>query len=252
MNRSRVYARLWHGLLAAVVVGSLLTQIVLTAQGSPGPDGVVEPVVTRFVRLFSFFTIQSNILLLIVTVTLAVNPERDGRLWRVIRLDAMLGIIITGLVYATVLAGTTNPTGAGWWSNLGFHYVAPWWALLGWLLFGPRARMDGRTLGWTVVWPVLWIGYTFAHGAVTDWYPYPFASVTEIGYGAAIRNMAFVVLIAVLFGVTLWGLDRRLPGGRVVAPVRVSEAHPGKTEECADPSGAGGASIASSGSERQR
>jgi lysylphosphatidylglycerol synthetase-like protein (DUF2156 family) len=195
-----------------VVLGSLVTQIALTAQGSPGPDGVVQPVITRFVRLFSYFTIQSNILLLIVSVTLARNPDRDGRLWRVIRLDAVLGIIITGLVYATVLAGTSNPSGAGWWSNLGFHYVAPWWALLGWLLFGPRSRMDRRTLCWAVLWPVTWIGYTFAHGAATGWYPYPFTSVTDLGHAAAVRNMVFVVVIAVLFAAILWGTDRRLSG----------------------------------------
>ena len=140
VNGSRVPARLAHGLLAAVVLASLVTQTVLTAQGAPDAAGVVQPAVTRFIRLFSYFTIQSNILLLIVSVTLAVNPDRDGRLWRVVRLDAVLGIIITGLVYATVLAGAAHPTGAGWWSNLGFHYVAPWWALLGWLLFGPRSR----------------------------------------------------------------------------------------------------------------
>ena len=209
-------SRVWHGTLVLVVLASLIIQIVLTAQGTPGPDGVVPPAPTRFVRLFSYFTIQSNLLLLVVAVTLTLDPARDGRVWRVIRLDAVLGMIITGLVYATVLAGTANPTGAGWWSNLGFHYVAPWWALLGWLLFGPRSRMDGRTLAWAVLWPVLWIGYTFAHGAVTDWYPYPFASVTEIGYAAAVRNMAFIVVIAVLFGALLWVLDRLLSRRRGV------------------------------------
>ncbi|GAA4960242.1 Pr6Pr family membrane protein [Actinoplanes utahensis] len=206
-------SRLWHGTLALIVCASLITQIVLTAQGTPGPDGVIEPVATRFVRLFSFFTIQSNILLLIVAVTLAVDPERDGRLWRVIRLDAVLGIIITGLVYATVLAGAANPTGAGWWSNLGFHYVAPWWALLGWLLFGPRSRMDGRTLAWAVIWPVTWLGYTLAHGAATGWYPYPFTDVSLWGYPAVLINLGVVVLIAILLGAVLRLLDTRLPAG---------------------------------------
>ncbi|MEV4277980.1 Pr6Pr family membrane protein [Actinoplanes xinjiangensis] len=218
MNGSRVYARLWHGLLAVVVLGSLVTQIALTAQGSPGPDGVVQPVITRFVRLFSYFTIQSNILLLIVSVTLARNPDRDGPLWRVIRLDAVLGIIITGLVYATVLAGTSNPSGAGWWSNLGFHYVAPWWALLGWLLFGPRSRMDRRTLCWAVLWPVTWIGYTFAHGAATDWYPYPFTDVTKLGSPAVLINLTAVVVITLLFGAVLRLLDPRLPSARPAEP----------------------------------
>jgi hypothetical protein len=213
VNGSRVYSRLWHGLLAAVVFGSLVTQILLTAQGLPDADGLVQPVVTRFVRLFSYFTIQSNILLLIVAVTLSLNPDRDGLLWRVVRLDAVLGMIITGVVYATVLAGTANPTGAGWWSNLGFHYVAPWWALLGWLIFGPRSRMDKRTLWWAGLWPVLWIAYTFAHGAVTDWYPYPFADVTQFGYPAVLVNLGAVVVLAALIAAVLRWLDTRLPAG---------------------------------------
>ncbi|GLW35068.1 Pr6Pr family membrane protein [Actinoplanes regularis] len=233
MNGSRVYARLWHGFLAVVVLGSLMTQLVLTTQGAPDADGLVQPAVTRFIRLLSYFTIQSNILLLIVATTLTLNPDRDGRLWRVIRLNAILGIIITGLVYATVLAGTAHPTGAGWWSNLGFHYIAPWWALLGWLLFGPRSRLDTRTLFLAAAWPVLWIGYTFAHGAATDWYPYPFADVTEIGYGAAARNMTFVVMIALLFGALLWGLDRRLSGRRAV-PSAPAPRSPERTSQDVD------------------
>jgi hypothetical protein len=252
VNGTRLHARLWHGLLAVVVFASLVTQIALTARGTPGPDGVVEPAVTRVVRLFSYFTIQSNILLLIASATLALNPERDGRLWRVIRLDAVLGIVITGLVYATVLAGAANPSGAGWWSNLGFHYVAPWWALAGWLLFGPRSRVDRRTLWWAVAWPVAWIGYTFAHGAATDWYPYPFTRVTDLGYGAAVRNMAFVVLIAVLFGAILWGLDRRLPGGRPVTSIPVPDPQRDELVEAADPGPADGTETSTAGVERPR
>jgi hypothetical protein len=95
--------------------------------------------------------------------------------------------------------------------NSGFHYFAPWWALLSWLAFGPRPRIDGRTLAWAVLWPMLWIGYTLAHWAVTDWYPYPFTDATQIGYVAAVRNLLVVVLIAVLLGAVLRLLDRRLP-----------------------------------------
>jgi hypothetical protein len=211
---SRTTARLWHCSLALVVLAALIIQLTLTARGEADASGVVQPAATRFIRLFSYFTIQSNILILIGALTLTANPDRDGRLWRVVRLDAMLGIVITGLVYATVLAGTVHPTGAGWWSNLGFHYIAPWWALLGWLVFGPRPRIDRHTLAWAVVWPVLWIGYTLAHGAATGWYPYPFTDVTVLGYAATLRNLSFIVLLAVVFAVLLRLLDQRLPAGR--------------------------------------
>ena len=203
----RIASRIWHGLLAAVVLAALITQIVLTARGDGG-----------FVRLFSYFTIQSNLLVLITAAAVAIDPARDGRLWRVLRLDALLGIMITGLVYATVLAGIVDLHGAAYWANLGFHYVAPWWALAGWLLFGPRPRIDRRTLAWAFVWPAGWIAYTFARGAATGWFPYPFTDATEIGYPAAALNMVVVVLIAALFAALLRLLDRRLP-----APARARE-----------------------------
>ncbi|BCY07824.1 Pr6Pr family membrane protein [Actinoplanes sp. L3-i22] len=208
-------SRVWHGTLALIVLASLITQIVLTATDTAPHAGplVVETVVTRFVRLFSFFTIQSNLLVLIATVGLARDSGRDGRVWRVIRLDALLGIVITGIVYSTILAGQVELHGAAYLADLGFHYIAPWAALLGWLLFGPRPRIDGRTLAWAAVWPTLWIGYTLAHGAVTDWYPYPFTDVADLGYPRVLINMSAVVLIAALLATGLRLLDPRLRFG---------------------------------------
>ncbi|GAA4602634.1 hypothetical protein BJY16_004313 [Actinoplanes octamycinicus] len=208
-------SRIWHGTLALIVLASLLTQIVLTATDSAPHAGppVDESAATRFVRLFSYFTIQSNLLVLIAAVGLARDPGRDGRIWRVIRLDALLGIVITGIVYSTILAGQVELHGAAYLANLGFHYLSPWVALLGWLLFGPRPRIDARTLAWAAVWPALWIGYTLAHGAVTDWYPYPFTDVTTLGYGQVLINLSMVVLIAMLLGTLLRVLDPRLRPG---------------------------------------
>jgi hypothetical protein len=204
----------WHGALALIVFASLITRITLTAIGS----GSEEPLFTRFERLFSYFTIQSNLLLLVATAALAVNPHRDGRLWRIVRLDALLGIVITGIVYSTILAGAVELHGAAWWADLGFHYIAPWAALLGWLLFGPHPRIDARTMTWAAVWPLLWIGYTLAHGAATNWYPYPFSNVTLHGYPTVLVNLGMVVVIALLLGAALRLLDPRLPAGSAAAP----------------------------------
>jgi hypothetical protein len=72
-----------------------------------------------------------------------------------------------------------------------------------------------------LIWPSLYIAYTLAHGAVSDWYPYPFIDVVELGYPTALRNgLGMVVLLA---GVaTLYRLaDRRLavtPGQLTARP----------------------------------
>jgi hypothetical protein len=148
---------------------------------------------------------------LVVATSLALHPARDGRVWRVLRLDALLGIVITGIVYATVLVGLVHHDGIEVWVNAGFHYIAPWATLLGWLLFGPRPRIDWQTMCWSALWPVLWIGYTLIRGAATGWYPYPFLDVTEHGYPTVLRNIAFVLLAAVLVALALKLVERLMP-----------------------------------------
>jgi hypothetical protein len=80
----------------------------------------------RLLRVASFFTIQSNVLLAVTSAQLGLSPARDGRVWRILRLDALVGIAATGVVYATVLARIHEPRG---WeqvvSNAIFHYGAP-------------------------------------------------------------------------------------------------------------------------------
>lgn len=205
-------ARVFWGVLAAVVVLSVLTEFgrslaganVLVPADDPGTG-------TRVVRFWSYFTIQSNVLLLLSVLPLVRDPEHDGRWWRPLRLSALLGIVVTGLVYAVVLAPTLHPTGLGAVTNAGLHYVAPPLALVGWLLLGPRPRATWATVGWAMVWPLAWIAYTLAHGAVSGWYPYPFLDVGELGYATALRNTGFVAVLAVVLLSLFRLLDRRLP-----------------------------------------
>jgi hypothetical protein len=207
--------RAWYAVLALVITATLITQIVLLVHGGTDVNTASSEarvgIVVRYVRLFSYFTVESNLLVLALAVSLVLDPVRDGRLWRVLHADALLGIAITGLVFGTVLAGQVQHHGIGTWVNAGFHYFAPAWAVVGWLLFGPRPRLDWATLGWLFAWPLLWIVYTFAHGAATGWYPYPFLNAHTHGYGVALRNTAAVVVLALIIAAVVRFLDQRLP-----------------------------------------
>lgn len=199
--RSPTVSRVWHGVLVLVVLASLVTQIVLLVRGDVGSTAAA------LVQMFSFFTVQSNVLVLVAASTLVLDPARDGRFWRVLRLDALLGITVTGVVFGAVLAPMLHPTGIDWWVNAGFHYVSPVMAFVGWLLFGPRPRIDRATFGWAFGWPLAWIAYTFVRGAVVDWYPYPFLDVGEIGYPDALRNTGFIVVGSVVLLLLLRWFD---------------------------------------------
>jgi len=149
-----VRSRRWHGTLALVALLALLLQLWIASR-VPGHPHLTEPgriaggsAIERLIRVASFFTIQSNVLSMIVAAQLARNPQRDGPVWRVLHLDALLGIAVTGIVYATVLAPIHEPK--GWQetsTNAVVHYVMPIGMVLGWLLFGPRPRIELRVIG---------------------------------------------------------------------------------------------------------
>lgn len=197
-------ARWWHAATAAVSGAALLLQLVIIV----AKDN--DTVLIRLVRLFSYFTIQSNLIVTVVALTLFVRPDRDGPVWRVARLASLACITVTGVVYVTVLRGLYELTPAERVADTGLHYLTPLLVVVGWVLFGPRPRIDVRTIGITLGFPVLWLGYTLARGELTGEYPYPFLDVADLGYAVATVNCVLVaaVFLAVCGGYLL--LDRRL------------------------------------------
>ncbi len=208
-------ARFLHLLVAVLALGGFAIELVVAITGGPG---LAPTHAERIVRLFSFFTIQSNLLIGGVSLALAVNPRRDGPVFRVLRLDALLCITVTGIVYNTMLRGIVELTGAGVVSNSMLHVLAPLFAVVVWLWVGPRPRVTTQAVWWSVVYPIVWLVYTFVRGAATGWYPYPFLDVNVLGYAGALTNAA---IIAVVFLVLAWGVrwaDVRLPDTDRSAP----------------------------------
>lgn len=196
-----------------MILASLAIQLVLIfTGGADANSGEVEGSVgVRLWRLFSFFTIQSNLIVLAAALVLAWRPSYDSPRWRVLRLDSLLGIVITGLVFAIVLAPKVHLTGAALAATIGFHYISPWATLAAWLVFGPRPRLTWTTITAAFAWPIAWLLYIFIQGTFTNWYPYPFLDATEIGLPAALRNAFFVLVLGALIALAFKALDHKLP-----------------------------------------
>ncbi|MCZ2813372.1 Pr6Pr family membrane protein [Modestobacter sp. VKM Ac-2979] len=204
----RQIARGYWAVLALVVAACLATSLTRTVLEAAGGRTTT---VTEVVRWLSLFTVGSNVLVLAAATTLALDPVRSGRLWRVLMLDALLAITVTGLVFSVLLSPTVDPTGVTVWTNLVLHYLSPLAMVVGWLVFGPRPRITGGTVAWAMLFPVAWIGWTMWHGARSRWYPYFFLDARDLGLAIALRNTAFVVLLALAFLLVYWAADRWLP-----------------------------------------
>ncbi len=201
-------ARLLHGIVALAAAGGIGLELAAAIVHGPG---AAPTQLERFVRLFSYFTIDSNLLVGGVSALLCLRPAHDGALFRVLRLTALLCIAVTGIVFHTLLTGLRELTPSGELANFLLHTVTPLGAVLGWLLVGPRPRTDRGTIGRAVLLPLAWIVYTFVRGAFVDWYPYPFMDVSRIGLARAVLNSAAVAAVFLVLAFGLRWLEQRLP-----------------------------------------
>ncbi|MBD9480813.1 Pr6Pr family membrane protein [Pseudoxanthomonas sp. PXM02] len=210
--------RIWNLILAVAIAATVIAQLVLLLAGgadvNTAPSAAPVPLPTRLLRFFSYFTVQSNLLVLAAAITLVIDPQRDGKFWRVLRLDGLLGIAVTGVVSATLLAGLIHPVGIGVWINAGFHQFSPVWTLVGWLLLGPRPRVDMGTIALAFIWPTAWLAYTMVHGALTGWYPYPFLNADKLGYGQVSITLVVILAAALATAFAFHVLERWLPPSR--------------------------------------
>ena len=172
--------RTWHALVAALTAVALVGQTVITIDEGRS--------VANFV---SYFTIESNILVLVTSLLLVQRPDRGGTAFGVLRLASLTAITVTGLVYATVLAGNGSFEGAEWWYDKIFHYVVPVMTVVGFVALRPRTRLD-RTAMWALAFPVAWLAYTLVRAEVaepvfvltptaTAPVPYGFLDVADLG-----------------------------------------------------------------------
>jgi hypothetical protein len=209
--RYRPLARPWFGLVAGFALLGVVLQVAAAAFDA-GPYSIFASTWARVANVFAFFTVLSTLLVGIAHVLLAVHPDQDGRALRVVLLDAVVGIAVTGIVYNLVLAQTANPQGLHKVADVLCHMVTPLLAVAGWALFGPRGLVDRNVVLLAAAYPLAWLAFTLVRGAVIDWYPYPFVDVVAHGYARVAVNCLVVVLLFVGLGFGALALDRRLPG----------------------------------------
>jgi hypothetical protein len=220
-------ARLWHGLTALVAAFGLVAQLVLVIAGAQVLVGE-EPLSLgqRLLHFFSYFTVLSNGLVLAAALTLLRRPGRDGRVWRVLRLSGLTGIIVTGVVHWFFLRPLQDLTGWSYGVDKVLHVGVPLLALLGWAAFGPRPRINGRVFALSLIYPIAWLVYTMLMGAVTGWYPYPFLDVDQLGaFSVTVVCVALTGAICLVGGSLWWGDQKLRP-----APTEPTYAASGRLE----------------------
>ncbi len=155
-------------LVAALIAAAVVAQLVRTVGNAVDGHHDVATVVANFL---SFFTIDSNLISVVVLVIVGLQGLRSRAdttstfALDLVRACAATYMIVTGVVYNTLLRGIELPQGVTVpWSNEVLHVVAPLFMLIE-LLFGSSPpRLPWRAVGAILVFPLVWVVYTMVRG----------------------------------------------------------------------------------------
>ena len=188
--------------LIGAVIGwfAIITQLYLIIENR------VVSVPGTLLRFFSFFTIDTNILVaLCFTFIFLGSKSRLGQFFSKATTITALTVYITivGIVYNIILRSTWNPEGLVMVADELLHSVIPVLFILFWLFFTPIEGLKWDNAFPWLIFPIIYMTYAIVHGVITKFYPYPFIDVNELGYNKALLNAGAVLLVIFLLSLAL-------------------------------------------------
>lgn len=149
------------------------------------------------VRFFSYFTILTNLTIVICATTLLFFSKTFlGKFFNTTSTQTALTvyIIIVGIVYNLILRFLWQPQGLQYPVDEILHTVIPILFLFFWFFCVQKERLKYSQAFFWLIYPFTYLIYTLIHGAISDFYPYPFVDVSQLGYWRVVVNSCGLVL----------------------------------------------------------
>ena len=147
------------------------------------------------------FTIWSNLAAALLLGWVALHGKLDSR----IAFALATALAMVGIVYHLLLSADHHPVGWDWYTNQMHHTVVPLATVFWWLAFSGAKASGWRSLPVVIAVPVLYTGFALIVGAATDFYPYFFLDLPELGWPQLLLNVVGLGLVFMAFGALLMG-----------------------------------------------
>jgi hypothetical protein len=195
-------------LLVLVITGVMA----LTIQFDYAVTNTSIPFAERIIRFFSFFTIQSNLLVTVCAACLLIKPDsKAGLFFSAAKVQSALTvyIVVVGLVYNIVLRKLYHLVGWGRLANELLHVFIPVVFVIYWIIFVPKKQLTWNVFPW-LIYPLIYGIYVLIRGAFVDYYPYPFLNVLKIGYPMVTVSFGVLLILFLLMSLVLVAIGKLL------------------------------------------
>lgn len=199
-NTTKIKGEILLGIIFALELYALPVQFYLLLKGSE------FTFFSAAVRFFSFFTILTNTIVFLCSALLLFGGKCNMNSFfrKCTTITAItVYILIVGIVFNLLLRQIADLKGHHLIVSEIFHTVVPCLFFFYWLFFVSPQRISFKVILFWLIYPILYIIYTLLHGILTNFYPYPFIDVTQLGFKTAIVNGLFVLIAFVVLSIIL-------------------------------------------------
>ena len=185
---------------AALAIAAIVAQVVTLADA-----GRLD-----LVNFLSYFTIQSNLIgivvLLLMTLWWAPGHRPVWLEW--LRGAATVYLTVTFVVVILLLQNIDVGLQLAW-VDFVLHKLTPVVLVADWLLAPSTVRLTPRAaLSW-LAYPLAWLAYTMVRGPIANWYPYPFLDPAKGGYGQIAVTILVILAASALLCIAIAWLGNR-------------------------------------------
>lgn len=177
-----------------------------------GPNDITWEFLKYYTNLSNYFVFAVSVIVLTDNVKRVYAGEKEGYNRKIITLKFMttVMILVTFLVYISLLG---EPFTADFWRNLGnlsYHVVAPLMFIIDYFLFEEKRSVSIFAPLLSLIIPLAYVCYVFILGAAIEnfEYPYFFLDVNDLGYGGVMVWVVILVAIFTVLGYLLWLYNR--------------------------------------------
>ncbi|MBA1296831.1 hypothetical protein G7025_26115 [Pseudomonas lurida] len=165
------------------------------------------------INFFSFFTVLTNTLAVVVLSYALVNRPSAARrffLAPAVSSGIAVSIVVVGLAYNLLLRHLWQPEGFQFIADELLHDVMPVLFAVYWWRYVPKGQLRFTHIGLWVIYPLVYFGYALLRGDLLGQYQYPFIDVSTLGYPQVFVNAGGILAGFVLIAAVVVGVDKSL------------------------------------------
>jgi hypothetical protein len=166
---------------------------------------------TATFEFFSYFTVLTN-LLVALALTFHGHASRWGRFFSrpSVLSGVAVSILLVALGYNLLLRRLWSPHGLGRVADEILHVLTPALYVLFWFLVVPKGTLRWAHVTRWLLYPLGYLVYAFALGALVGFHPYYFLDTTALGIQRVLLYVTGFALVLVVLGCLLVVADRAL------------------------------------------